>query len=145
MGHVKLFFVVVLCSSCLSCSKCKEDKAFKAEFQNCLEIVYLVSGNGYCCDDRTRMHAFECLIAVTGYEGRVDLFANTPATYSSYPNNCDKDLEGEDLKIWQQWYEDNKCSFTLAKADSLIARYKDVIGDPELTWPVRDSVQVIDF
>ncbi len=85
------------------------------------------------------MHAFECLIAVTGYEGRVDLFANTPATYRK-----DGEMD-EDLKVWKQWYEDNKCSFTLEKADSLIERYKEVIGDPDLTWPVRDSVRVFDF
>lgn len=145
MGAVKNIFLTVLCLNCLSCSKCKEDKAFKAEFQNCLEIAYLVSGNGYYCDDGTRMNAFGCLMAITGYAGRVDLFANTPATYTHYSNDWDKDLEGEDLKIWKQWYEDNKCSFTLVRADSLIARYREVIGDPELTWPVRDSVKVFDL
>lgn len=145
MGAVKNIFLTVLCLNSLSCSKCKEDKAFKAEFQNCLEIAYLVSGNGYYCDDGTRMNAFGCLIAITGYEGRVDLFANTPATYTYYSNDCDVDLEGEDLNIWKQWYEANKCSFTLEKADSLIVRYREVIGDPELTWPVRDSVKVFEL
>lgn len=139
MGAVKNIFLTVLCLNSLSCSKCKEDKAFKAEFQNCLEIVDLVFSEGYYCDDGTRMHAFECLIAITGYEGRVDLFANTPAIYHN-----DGELD-KDLKKWKQWYKANKCSFTLAKADSLIARYREVIGDPELTWPVRDSVKVFEL
>lgn len=85
------------------------------------------------------MHAFGCLIAITGYEGRVDLFGEPIAIYT-YREDLDKDL-----KIWKQWYEANKCSFTLEKADSLIARYREVIGDPELNWPVRDSVKVFDL
>lgn len=139
MLPAKKIFLIVLCLNSLSCSECKEDKALKAEFLNCLEIVDLVFSDYYYSDTGTRMHAFECLIAVTGYEGRVDLFANTPATYRK-----DGEMD-EDLKVWKQWYEDNKCSFTLEKADSLIERYKEVIGDPDLTWPVRDSVRVFDF
>lgn len=134
MLFVKKIFLIVLFLSGLSCSECKEDPALKANFQTCFDIIDLIFNKGYYSDFGTRMHAFECLIAVTGYEGHVDLFANTPATYPQ-PEYLDEDLE-----VWKQWYEDNKCSFTLEKANSLIERYKEEIGAPELTWPVRDSV-----
>ncbi|WP_295913863.1 hypothetical protein [uncultured Alistipes sp.] len=139
MENVKRLFLIVLCLAFFSCSECKEDSVFKTNFQNCLDIVDLVHYKGYYSDLGTRLHAFECLIAITGYEGSVDLFGEPVAIYT-YREDLDKDLN-----IWKQWYEANKCSFTLAKADSLIARYREVIGDPELTWPVRDSVKVFEL
>ncbi|WP_295960166.1 hypothetical protein [uncultured Alistipes sp.] len=139
MGAVKKLFLIVLCLNSLSCSKCKEDKAFKAEFQNCLEIADLINGKGYYTDFITRCNTFECLIAVSGYRGHVDFDTSFHGSYRS------REELDRDLKVWEKWYEDNKYSFTLEKADSLIWQRATDRMLPDLTWPVRDSVKVFEL
>lgn len=122
-----------------SCSECREDANFKDKFQECLDVADLINGKGYYTDFKTRCNTFECLIAITGFEGHVDFGSSF---HGSYP--C-RELLDQDLDTWTKWYEDNKCSFTLERADSLI-RLRAILRDiPDLAWPVRDSLKQDDF
>gem|GEM_PF-6389684 len=62
--------LTVFCCSCDT--DCNIDKEFKAEFDNCILLVERIHQKGYSSELVTRAYTFECLFAVTGYEGYVD-------------------------------------------------------------------------
>lgn len=85
---------------------------------------------GYSSSQKFRAYTFECLYAITGYEGRVDK-GNEPHDF--YPYSDSIDYMKEDIRIWEEWLEKNKCTMTLEKADSLI--YVHSKNFPGLCWP----------
>jgi len=114
--------------------KCIVDKKFKSEFDNCIYLVKQINSEGYSSDLYLRTLVYECLFAVTGYEGHADK-SNEPHCF--YPYNDSIDYIDFDIKEWLKWYEFNKCSITLNMADSLILNHSVTHGIPELKWPAK--------
>jgi len=118
------------------CSTCKEDVVFKHQFENCLLVVENTQGGGYISTLRTRASALLCLYAITGYKGHVDT-GNEP--HYCYPN---ADLMDIDLVVWKEWYERNRCNFTIQMADSLIHLVGLEHFYDDLTWPMNaDNIE----
>lgn len=127
---LSLFMLTVFCCSCDT--DCNIDKEFKAEFDNCILLVERIHQKGYSSELVTRAYTFECLFAVTGYEGYVDK-SNEPHCF--YPYSDTIDYIKIDIQRWRKWYELNKCTMTMVKADSLIAKHAKEYGIPDLNWP----------
>ena len=117
---------IFVCFCFVSCSTCKVDSEFKREFENCLlfiERTQYVSENptrcgGYTSSLSERIKSIDCMYALTGYLGYVDR-GNEP--HYLYP---DIDSVLVDIRIWRQWYENNKCGFTLQMADSIFKNFE---------------------
>jgi len=118
-----------------SCNNtCLVDKDFKREFDNCLNQVELINKEGSNSDINQRAYTFECLYAITGLEGHVDK-GNEPHYF--YPYSDSIDYVKYDIQEWKKWYEINKCTITLRKADSMIVLHGNKFGVPDLEWPSR--------
>ncbi|MDR1182223.1 MAG: hypothetical protein LBL13_09645 [Bacteroidales bacterium] len=129
--------IIILCLFFTSCQRCKEDETFKKEFLNCLQVVEKIQIEGYFLprqeDFECRAVSIECLAAIAGYEGYVD-----KSTDHHYFYQC-ADSVDVDLRIWRDWYENNKCTFTIQMADSLIKKQ-----DSNLHWPISADSLVND-
>jgi hypothetical protein len=130
-----------------SCKICNEDQALKKEFFNCIRVVEKIQKEGYFLDTdyaesaNCRAFSIECLAAITGYQGYVDK-GNEPHYF--YPYSDTIDYVDVDIKKWQEWYEDNKCTITMQTADSLIKKYSIDYGVPGLHWPISADSLVND-
>jgi hypothetical protein len=119
----------------LSCNdNCKIDKEFKNEFDHCILQVELLNKEGNSSDINLRVYTYECLYAITGFEGHVDK-DNEPHYF--YPYSDTIEYVEYDIQEWKKWYEINKCIITKMKADSLIILHGIKIGFPNLIWPPK--------
>lgn len=134
MNYNKSLFFVAIVIFC-SCNKnCIVDYEFKTEFDNCISLVKQINSEGFSSDIDLRSTVYECLFAVTGYEGQVDK-GNEPHCYYLYNDSID--YISIDIKKWQTWYDLNKCTMTINKADSLILVHSINHGIPRLKWPAK--------
>lgn len=113
-------------------NKCNTDKRFSHEFNNCILLVHKLNSENASSTLKVRVFTYECLFALTGYEGRVDK-SNEPHCF--YPHSDSVDFIKEDIEIWLKWYELNKCTMTIEKADSIIQRHSIEFGIDSLQWP----------
>lgn len=111
---------------------CIIDKDFKREFDNCIYQVELLNIEGNSSDINLRAFTYECLYAITGLEGHVDK-GNEPHYF--YPYSDSIEYVESDIQEWKKWYEINKCTITLRKADSIIVLHGIKFGVPNLAWP----------
>ena len=139
---------IIIILSFVGCIKCKEDKAFKKEFFNCIQVIektqkeaYFIKSDSHTENVNSRAFPIECLYAVTGYEGHVDKWTQP---YYFYPYSDTIEYIDVDIKMWQEWYESNKCGFTKHMADSLIKKHAVIWDIPDLTWPISADSLVTD-
>jgi len=125
---MKYFLTPALLALIVSCNTnvCREDFAFKEKFYNTVNVIELFQG-GSPVRAMYRYQAVECLEAITKHKSMVGKDGDTPYFY-----DYNEDLI-KDIKLWNNWYQDNKCQMTLVKADSLIAAHSEMNG--ELDWP----------
>ncbi|MDR1182225.1 MAG: hypothetical protein LBL13_09655 [Bacteroidales bacterium] len=137
MKNIFSSIVFIQCLLFASCQRCKEDEAFKNEFSNCLQVVEKIQLKAYFLpsegDFECRVFSIECLYAITGYEGYADKITQP---YYYYPSSDTIEYIDVDINKWQEWYEDNKCTFTMQMADSLIKKHAAFWDIPSLTWPI---------
>jgi hypothetical protein len=126
----------LLLSSCQE--NCNVDPEFKREFFNCISLIEKIHTEGYSSSVKVRGFTYECLYAVTGYEGHADK-GNEPPYFALYSDSID--YIKVDIEKWSQWYESNKCSMTLQKADSLFNQWSVNHGD-SLQWPPPVKIAV---
>lgn len=138
-----ILFVLVQCAPQKSsdpaiASAKKVDQDFKVQFDNCIQIVtmrQIESKNAaYVIDFWNTIHAFQCLHAVTGVSSNIIADSNTPYFYPTTEAKDHTEFFYEDLVQWHDWYEQNKFSMTMTKADSLVKVYEKEIGDT-IQWP----------
>jgi hypothetical protein len=119
------------------------DQDFKVQFDNCIQIVtmrQIESKNPkYVIDFWSTINAFQCLHAVTGVSSNIIADSNTPYFYPTTESKDHTEFFYEDLVQWHDWYEQNKFSMTMAKADSLVRVYEKEIGDT-IQWPQSISL-----
>ncbi|MDR1182224.1 MAG: hypothetical protein LBL13_09650 [Bacteroidales bacterium] len=141
---VKTVFYPILLIVCLlftSCKRCKEDEIFKHEFFNCIRVVEKTQKETYMSSLECRAFSIECLYAMTGYEGHVDKWTQP---YYFYPYSDTIEYIDVDIAKWQEWYENNKCTFTIQMADSLFKNHATKYGFPGLHWPISADSLVTD-
>jgi hypothetical protein len=140
MKIVVYSIVIIIYLFLFSCKTCKEDRAFKKEFFNCIQVIektqkeaYFIKSDSHTENVDSRAFPIECLYAVTGYEGHVDKWTQP---YYFYPYSDTIEYIDVDIKKWQEWYENNRCKFTKQMADSLIKKHAGIWDIPNLTWPI---------
>lgn len=110
ISYVFLILVIQLLN--IGCtSDCSVDPVFKKKFNECLSLMEKAHTGEYRYVDITQQAAI-FLANVT---------EKTPKDFQYDYGLYDSD-EGyeEDLKHWNNWFENNKCSMTIEKADSLL-------------------------
>ena len=122
--------VILLLTSCSD--KNTIDNEFRDQFNNCILLVQKINSENASSDIKVRAFTYECLFALTGYEGHVDK-ANEP--HYIYPYSDSIDYIKIDIDEWCKWYELNKFKMTIVKADSLIKVHSIEYGVDNLQWP----------
>lgn len=142
--NLKLSALIALCVL-VACShrekgltNCVEDFQFKANFQNCIQIISLRDA-GYSVDLEYASDAYLCLKVLTNHNSYIDNSSDTPLFY---PYSEDTVYLVEDIKIWSYWYERNKCKFDMSVADSTFkanSNTRDKIKWPPSLFEILDN------
>lgn len=123
----QIIVISLLVAVCFfSCSRCNEDLRFKAQFENCINVLEKTYGKGYIASSKDRYMATLCLMLITGSENHMFDSSDMPFFYPS------GEVLDEDIAYWHKWYDKHKCSYTLEIAEKLLKEY-----DKELTWPIN--------
>ena len=115
---LKRAFTIAFACLFIGCRKddsCEVDELFIKKFRTCINSIQqseLQTRNVFI---EEKVEAILFLNAVTGHESQVSNLHF--AIYDSI------DLLYQDLRIWQNWLEENKCLMTIARADSTLDRY----------------------
>jgi hypothetical protein len=90
-------------------------------------------------DWQDRCYAYECIFAITGIQGHPDI-GYIPYYSETYT------LLQQDILAWKEWYDANKYTMTIYKADSLIHIRGMSIGLEDIIfWPPScDSIVISD-
>lgn len=137
MKQPTVYILFTLMLADFSCNDtCLIDLDFKREFDNCINQVELLNKAGNSSDIELRAFTYECLYAITGIESHVDK-GNEPHYF--YPYSDSINYFEHDIYEWKMWYELNKCTMTISKADSMIVLHSIKFGVPDLEWPSRLS------
>ena len=142
-----VIFNIFVCFCFVSCSNCKEDAEFKMQFEN---NILFIQRTQYECDTTKcggyesstweRANSINCMYALTGYLGYVDI-GNEP--HYLYP---DIDSVPVDIRIWRKWYDDNKCGFTMQMADSIFKNFERRNATTPLQWSkCVDSIKFVEL
>ena len=113
--YASFLSLLIICLLGCSDKNCDVDTLFKQRFDNCISLIKKSEDEEWVNAGEIR-NAFIFLTVISGHRTKV----NDPEN-PSYENKTDFK---QDLLLWNQWYESNKCSITLKKADSLFIAYK---------------------
>jgi hypothetical protein len=145
------FILIFVCLFVVSCTTQQQnnnpvsevDAAFKMNYDNCIQIITLRQvdcKNVECVTDYwNTVFAFQCLHAITGAESNIIVNSDAPYFYPTTESKDYTEFFYEDLIRWNDWYEKNKYSMTLKKADSLLQVRSKAVGY-EVKWPQSYSV-----
>lgn len=113
---------------------CPIDYKFLAHFQNCIQVINIAQ-LGHSYDFIELSNAYESLRVITKVKTRASS-GDTPYVYA----NPRADLL-QDIIDWNNWYNNNKCSITLEKAEKIIAENRKPL--PDYTNPLRiESIKI---
>ncbi|QHT69166.1 hypothetical protein GXP67_22245 [Rhodocytophaga rosea] len=90
-----------------------------------------LTNHGYMMNEDYLSNAYNCLHAITNIHRKVARSGGAPYFYP----NGEEDSYFEDVDNWYSWYEQNKCTITVQKADSLIRAFSILDGN-EYDWPL---------
>jgi hypothetical protein len=88
------------------------DPLFKSEFDNCIKVV-CARNLGLSIDFMLAANAYASLEVITGIKGRVDGDGDAPYFY---PYDSTQNLFLQDVREWENWYEENKYKVDLEEA-----------------------------
>lgn len=105
----------------MSCNDCKEDLSFKSNYYQCINVLRR-SKNEIVRIEEIR-EAVIFLSASSGIEAeQFDIENGVFYTKQAMEQSISK---------WEAWYNKNKCSMTMSKADSLVNSYNSVNHGPK--------------
>jgi hypothetical protein len=114
------------------------ESGFKSQYDNCIQIITMrqVECKKVDCAPSywDAVYAFQCLHALTGVESNIIVNSEDPYFYPTTESKDFTEFYYEDLIRWNDWYEKNKLTMTLSKADSLLKIRSEKVGY-EIKWP----------
>ena len=132
---ISIFLLIFI--TCIGCNnnEQKVDLEFKANFQNCLQIISMRQiGKGYVVDIENTEKAFVCLEVITGIKSQVLQLSDTPYFYPDSEEKMYEEVFFEDYQKWSNWFEANKYTYTNKDAKMAFAKYSEGM-EGDLEWP----------
>src|SRR5688572_13496728 len=124
---ISIFTILSLWSCSMDTrEKCQIDFDFKRNFDNCVEIAHLRTGNDSrndLLDISTISRAINCLEILTGSKSKIKWECEG---FGLYDDNGDFTY---DQATWAQWYEQNKCTITMEKAEAIFIKTREPFPD----------------
>jgi hypothetical protein len=129
INHSRILLASFLMLSCGLNQKegnCSIDIEFKEQFQNCIRIIEIPEGlpTTELISVSDVLQAAKCLEAITHYKNNMK-FQND-VMYDM--NRTEEELK-LDVKNWMDWYEKNKCSYTMDSAEIAFKSVREKLPD----------------
>lgn len=143
--RLNLFFLFLLICSCNNVAKndCSYDNDFKNQFFNCIKIVEstIEKPNNTFGEDEFMEHyevmqAVRCLEALTGQFNHMSFEEVGYAVYETENHML------KDTKVWLEWYNANKCRYTIDSAEAQFKRIRKPFPD-YTSKRVIDSLRIV--
>ena len=107
-----LFALIVIFYSCRS-SRCTVDKTITDEFKNKINLIRSAEERNIEIQVDEYLSALTYLTHITGIPARAD--------YSSTFGYRNSKYYREDMKMWERWFDKNRCNLTKGYVDSALA------------------------
>jgi hypothetical protein len=116
------FYWLVLLGCTTTNEPCKIDEDFRDEYFNCLNIVAVAARDTvgtFKVRTTELIQAINCLDSITNHQNQMRFEEVGFAVYESV------EQFNLDLKAWLEWYQINRCTYTLTFAENLMKRKRD--------------------
>jgi len=113
-----------------SCNDCGEDQQFTRLFEESFDTIVQFMETERGVDEISETELNQAMFFVGKIMGHMDQrTAGHFGIIYHYPDQYKKDKE-----VWESWYKQHKCTFTMAKADSIFQTLHFSIKSKHKNW-----------